>query len=443
MKAVHSVYDVFTPSQPAKLNYISRPTISRRLATALRTPGQQLIVYGASGTGKSTLLLHELRELYLEIITTRCTQDTHFETMLLDAFDQLHQYYSAQALSSQSGGKSAQLGADFRLISAQIGRVGSTVTSTTSVPVVPPQLTAQRLGEFMGARGLCWVLEDFHKVLPAAKTSLAQTFKVFSDLSPEYPRLRLIAIGATDTAREVVTHDPEMGQRVAEVLVPVMSKGELREILSNGQRLLGVDVGPIADRIVELSAGLASVCHRLALHSCLSRGINETASSRVRLETADVDQAAREWVAESSDTLRDAFDKALRRDRVRKFDNARLILSALGQGPLEGMSQNEILSSIHRTQPDYPAGNASRYLSELLGEERGSVLRGSRGGKYRFADPLYHTYARCVLIESPTSGITIQWDPAELIQVMSRAVWTLPNIVFQPLPTSEEDNDPS
>ena len=39
---------------------------------------------------------------------------------------------------------------------------------------------------------------------PEEKTPFAQALKIFSDMSTKYPEVMVIAIGATDTAREVV-----------------------------------------------------------------------------------------------------------------------------------------------------------------------------------------------------------------------------------------------
>ena len=51
----HSLNDVFTPTSAAHLNYIVRPSIENILHRDLRTPGLQIIMYGHSGSGKTSL----------------------------------------------------------------------------------------------------------------------------------------------------------------------------------------------------------------------------------------------------------------------------------------------------------------------------------------------------------------------------------------------------
>lgn len=93
---MHTVYDVFTPTTPARLNFVDHPEVYDLVVDALRTPGKQVVVYGESGSGKSSLLAKKLEELYPDHITTRCSAASTFETILLDAFDQLDEFYVDQ-----------------------------------------------------------------------------------------------------------------------------------------------------------------------------------------------------------------------------------------------------------------------------------------------------------------------------------------------------------
>ena len=68
------------------------------------------------------------------------------------------------------------------------------------------------------------MLEDFHKIDSSQRKKLSQFMKVFMDMADEYPALKIIAIGAVDTARLVVECDPEMRNRVSEIKVPLMTK---------------------------------------------------------------------------------------------------------------------------------------------------------------------------------------------------------------------------
>ena len=91
--------DVFTPTTPARLPFVERETINRKLVNAIKTPGKQIIVYGHSGSGKTTLLENKLFQTYEAHITTRCVKGLSFEQLVLDAFDQLGGFYESGGLA--------------------------------------------------------------------------------------------------------------------------------------------------------------------------------------------------------------------------------------------------------------------------------------------------------------------------------------------------------
>jgi len=396
-----SVYEVFTPTTQARVNFVPRRSVNDLLVSALMTPGKQVIVYGESGSGKSTLLQRKLEELYPTHVTTRCTAGLKFDQILLNAFDQLGTFYLSGVSESIATRTAGGLSAQFAGIKAAADASRELSNGQSWTRVLPPQLTVQRLGEFIGAARRCWVLEDFHKVDADQKQLMAQALKVFSDLSAEYRDLKLIAIGATDTAREVVEYDPEMRHRVAEILVPLMTDDELAEIVDGGAGLMNVDFGALRLPFVRYSMGVAAVCHQLALNACETEGILETQPQPFTFTRDHLEGALEKWVTDSSDSVKAKFDAALRRHRVRRFDNTRLILAALAGGPLDGMLHSEILATIRDFEPDYPASNLTIYMRQLMTEERGSLVFANADGTFRFIDPLHHTYAKAALRRTP------------------------------------------
>ncbi len=386
--------EVFTPTTHAVKNFVRREKMNEQLVHALTTPGRQLVVFGESGTGKSTLLTKVLSETYSSHIISRCTSETTFDNLLLDAFDQLEHFFIDSRHKSKS--KNKRSGVGFKIFS--VGRQTSRSVSDNEQRLIPPQLTPQRLGKLLGAAISCWVIEDFHKPDETEKRKLAQTFKMFSDMSTEYRELRIIAIGATDTARQVIDLDTEMLNRVTQLRVELMTDDEIRQIITQGESLLNLDMTLLVEDIVQYSMGVPSVCHQLCLNACQIKGIEKRPRSRYYFQAEDLPEILEKYIDESSDTLRAVFEKALMRERERTYDNCRLLLAAIAAGPIEGSTRNEILAFIRVSEPVYPPSNAARYLSELMSDKRGSVLRQPPNGKYRFVDPLHHVYAQANLI---------------------------------------------
>ena len=84
--------EIFTPSTAATINYIKRNDIDRKLVSEMETPGKQLIVYGHSGSGKTSSVRNMLNKNNLKYIRTNCESNTSFEELILNAFDALDIY---------------------------------------------------------------------------------------------------------------------------------------------------------------------------------------------------------------------------------------------------------------------------------------------------------------------------------------------------------------
>ncbi len=88
----YSVRDIFTPASPAVYTFIERYSLNSLLVDAIHTKGKQIVLYGHTGTGKSTLIINKLNQTYDGYIITRCTASDNFEKIILAAFDQLERY---------------------------------------------------------------------------------------------------------------------------------------------------------------------------------------------------------------------------------------------------------------------------------------------------------------------------------------------------------------
>lgn len=406
----YKVRDVFTPTSLADVNFVERLPTSNYLVDALRTPGMQVIVYGESGSGKSTLMQRKLHQVYQDHITTRCHKALTYENLLLDAFDQLAPFYESSKESIEAIGRSASLKADYLGIRSSLNAEHSKSSKVGRLRMLPPQLTPQRLAQLIGNAGMCWVLDDFHKISESEKTNFSQTLKLFCDMSSDYSCVKIVAIGAVESARQVIEYDLEMRHRVAEIEVKLMERSELGRILVNGFDLLNLKA---TDRIVEkiavFSGGLASVAHRFGLNLCLEAGVETSVSPKRRqkkndssaadLTDAELRLARQRYIDESSDTLNAAFQKALSAPQGAKYDNCRVILKVLSQGPVTGLTLPEIISDIRGMNgyEKYPKTNLSRYLNELASDKRGPLIYVSGGSRYRFIDPLHHVYAQATL----------------------------------------------
>jgi hypothetical protein len=386
---------VFTPTSPARLTFVERETINDQLVSALKIPGKQVVVYGYSGCGKTTVLTQKLEQLYEDHVTSSCTNTTTFEALLINAFERLETFYSTEQSKSTRRKLSGTLETQLWRIKSALGGESESSEATKTTRLVPPQLTPQTLAQLLGELHECWVLEDFHKVAPSEKVKLAQCLKVFMDMADRYPEVKIIAIGAVDSAREVVQFEPEMRNRVSEIAVPLMTPQELSEIVRKGAKLLRVRFSTdVVESIVWFSNGLASVCHSLCLYTCEAAGVQDTSPAVAHLDAGHFQKALDRYVAEASDSLKFVFEKAFRPTKKTKFDNYRIVVRALAAFDQDGATKAALYSKIRETEPNYPPTNLKHCLNQLTAEERGCIVRYSpSSASYSFADPVFRAYA--------------------------------------------------
>lgn len=409
-----SVYDVFTPTTPAKASFIERDEVNDKLVEALRTPGTQLVVYGYSGSGKSTLLRNKLRQLYEREITTRCTSSSSFDQLMLSAFDDLDSYYISEKLDKKTSTISASVHSTLSAIRAQLAATTSSEFSNKKVRVIPPQLTAQNLARLMGEANCCWVLEDFHKIDEAERTQLSQTMKVFMDMADDYRNVKVIAIGAVDSARQVVQYDAEMRTRIAEIHVPLMEPHELQEIVNLGTKLLNIRFSSsLTSKISHYANGLPAICHTLCLNICHENSIDRKAQTLVTLSAEHLEPALNKYLSNTSDSLKMAFEASLKQKRKTKYDHSKLIIHALAQLAQEGATTDQILQKVKKKESRYSKRNLTNGIERLCLVHPTPLVRfDENSGKYSFIDPLYRAFAMALNSGEPKTTFEISLSSA-------------------------------
>jgi hypothetical protein len=216
--------------------------------------------------------------------------------------------------------------------------------------------------------------------------------KVFTDLSDEYPELKIIAIGAVNSARQVIRFDNEMRNRIAEIQVDLMSSSEIKQIIEKGSTFLNVVFeDALIDEITHNSNGLASICHKLCYLLCEAENIKETLNQPFTISYDKLDEAISEYIADTSDSMRADFDRAYKRH------NAEHVLRVLSNGEHSGQLLPSILESLKNSGFNHTEKNIVSVLEDLQKEEFGSnVIFDPESAKYSFRSPFFAAFARGV-----------------------------------------------
>lgn len=391
-KINYTLEEVFTPTSYAikSLTYVERgATINTRLKRALKIPGNQIILYGSTGVGKSTILENEIEAK--NKITFRCSSDVNFKTIVLDALYKLGISYtiSEEKVNSDKANSSIGLGG---LLGIKISVANETKTTKGFVEL---QLTYETLAECMGQSNKYWVIEDFHNIDEEERKKMTDMMKIFMDCSSKYPNLKIIVTGAVNRARKVVQLKPEMKNRISEIEVPLMTNQQLKSILDKGQNLLQIKIpDKVISDIVKYSCGLPAVTHKLAYFLCDISKIHISQSKMIEIPKANFNKAIEEYLLDNEDSIKSKYERATK--NINKQGSPLNVLKALLENNKESVSVIEIHDSLKKLNKLYPEDCLKKILDELCSDERGNILSlNTDSMKYYFSDPLMKAYCLC------------------------------------------------
>lgn len=385
--------DVFTPNTTATVTYIERVKIEEDFLKNIDITGRQIIIYGHSGSGKTTLTRRMLKVSGVNFIITHCESATTFNDLLLSAFDKLDRFYISQKESNITYSVSSSMKAEYKSVSAEISKQNSTSHSEVSVRVVPPQLTPQKLAQFLGEVNAVWIIEDFHKISTEEKTRLADILKIFIDTANDYPRVKIICIGAVGSARELVTFDSNLYPRISEVHVPLLSEKEIREIINRGCQCLHIEMSEsLIDKIVFYSNQLASLTHQMCYEICFKNDVKKTkAFKKQHINDDQFKSAIQGYIDNNSDTLKGIYES------ITKNKLVWYILKTIVSVEKESVTFEEIKSRINTRKHTFLDSDIVAELKKLSDETVGILRFDSNSDKYSVATPFWGAFLKMQL----------------------------------------------
>jgi hypothetical protein len=176
--------------------------------------------------------------------------------------------------------------------------------------------------------------------------------------------------------------------------MPRMNDEALRDVIEKRIARLGMQIeGNAKWKIVNLSKGLPTFVHGLGKFSCYAA----ISRRRVSVIEVDVDRAIDALLESSQQSLKQAFEKAVKSNQptakfrevltacaLAKADESGFFTQTAVRGPLSQMLGRNVGISHLRPQ-----------LHELIEDKRGNVIQRigeERGYRYRFSDPAMQPY---------------------------------------------------
>lgn len=379
--------EVFTPTVAADLNYVARPPIDSLLSSEMSIPGKQIIVYGHSGSGKTSSVRNMLNKAGYRFIKTHCESSTTFEQIVLSAFDSLDMFVMTESGLSKKKTIKGTLALEYKAIKNSIATESTIETSVKFSRLLPPQLTPQKLAQFLGQGQIVWLIEDFHKVAESEKKRLADTIKIFVDNANDYPLSKIICIGACESARELLQLDPNLQTRVSEISVPLLSDEEIRGIVVNGFNMLNITpCDSIVEKLVYYSDRLGASAHQMCLDICKGKGVYKSSICKKQLDDTVFQYAIKGFIERSSDTFKSIYEAAVRNEL------GWYILKTFSRNTMDKLSYAEVKKIVNSRNRNFSDDAIKAKLDELSSAAFGIIYFNSNSEKYSLTSPFWHRF---------------------------------------------------
>jgi hypothetical protein len=389
--------EVFTPAKPVSTDMFTTRRHERlqdRVEDALNEPGRQVVLYGDTGVGKTSLVMYLAARRNINMLRVEC--GAPFEEMMRDALGRV--VGEAEIEKVQRSAKTAEFGVGLaNFLNLKATKSAGQDVKFAKYPRSVGGLVAEALG-LLGFRVL--FLDNFENSYgkghsDATARAVAELLKLLSDRgSTQKNEVKAVVAGIPAAAEALVALDAPTARRTAQIEVGRMPRDELTQILDRGGQKLGLQFDPLcAHRIVFASDGFPYYTHLHALHAC--RVVIEGKRRHITLE--DFESSLDEILNDCDLALKKAYSAAVETTgevRVRKS-----ILEAVATITHTDVTFKEIRESFLKLHPEYKQPAKLNFLSTAIKplKETYRVLEDSGRPKskknlYRFTNPLMRGY---------------------------------------------------
>lgn len=401
--------EIFTPKTIASREMFERrneadidgtPGLQDNLQDALRESGGQVVLYGDTGVGKSSLLRYAAEDENLSSVTVECLSTMSYPDLLEGAIRKLADVKEIRRVDRRSfEGEVAGEGGLKWLVSLR-AKLTAAKGSDRELEVLEAPLIDVFASTMQETSTRLLILDNFQNIESEhARHLTVQAMEFLSDRAAETGDVKIVVIGIAEDAPSLIGGSGSFWRRTTEIGVPRMPDDEIRAILTKGFRLLSIDVpSDVLDRLVFYSDGFPYFAHLLGLH--VSRWARRNGSGSV--SASEVDTALKRAVSSVHQTYSERVERAF--EAGGDIQPRKSILSLLAKSDRREWKSADVISA---WEAAFGKRDAYQFLhvalAALLDEKHGRLLRrkGTRGKYiYQFDDPYLRPYLRLTLTDS-------------------------------------------
>ena len=370
-----------------------KPGVQDVLRDALKERGGQVLVYGDTGVGKSSLLRYAAEDEHMKSVTIECLSSASYEELIDAGIRKLVDVREDRRTASGSVGSSLE-GSASRLLLSIKGSIKAEYGKTRHFEVIAKPPLDTLISAMTTAGVSLLVFDNFQNVTAArSKLLIAQTMEFMSDRADGTNDIKTVIVGIAEDASGLLGGAGSFVRRTNEVGVPRMPDDEIKGILSTGFGLLSLHVDAAELNAMTFYAdGFPFFAHVVGLHAAREarrRQVDTVGHTLVEASLLRVAQAVERSLA---DRLAQAFEAG---GDIQPRRRVLLLLAKSGQREWRSLDVTSAYASTYEAREDYAFLHVA--LAQLTDRKYGSVLlrRGTRGRfVYRFADPHIRPYLR-------------------------------------------------
>lgn len=263
--------------------------------------------------------------------------------------------------------------------------------------------------------GAVFILDEFDQASREVSKSFTELIKALQDMVVD---CTIILVGVSETVDKLVEDHASISRAIVQVKVERMKPDDLRQILENAEKALGIKFSEdAANLIVNLSQGLPHYTHLIGLHAVRS------ATNRLRLsdvERDDVFEALKKAVKQAEQSVAEKHTTAIHSAQKNALYRQVLLACAIAASrfhdALGYFTPGAVVDPL-KTILDKPVTIATftNHLVEFSQDKRGQILERDGqpwGYRYRFRDPLLVPY---VFMDGIDSGIANDQSLIEML----------------------------
>ena len=389
--------DVFTPAAPAvdSIIYARRRGPEQQFGDTLNERGTQVLVYGDSAIGKTSFVLTELRHKKIDHVRIQCSSKMTWDQISHELLRQLkegieHREVTTEAISPEISvnvfvAKAKLAGETSKQIEKHIGgHLGS----------------VQHITDVLCKKEISLVIDDFEKAkISHTKVSVANLAKNLSDRAGGGKAGRVIVVGISDSADDLIDADLSITSRLRALHIPRMNGEEMELILNVGFSKLGIiGEGTLIKPLATSFGGFPKYAHGIGLG--VSRAVFAAGEKKITHDS--VRRGINEFLQRYCKNAKVRYNKATT-VRYKPKQEYLLVVKGLSNigatGPFTldeaklAVEQYMRMGSRGTDKPveafEMEKDKLKRILNRLSKPERGSMFTRSKiTGKYRYSDPL-------------------------------------------------------